>query len=359
MSRNQKTIMIGGALILIALFLVCGPLTGRFGGPASVGEPPSVAAGPPAGVGVLGAGAAGAIVGAGVGEGQLAAAGAGRGADGLEDETARCRRFENESDEEWRLRLEQIENEGGFDEDCARWAAGSGYAGLAGAAASGGLAATPVSAVSASNASNKAGAAVSDATRGASRAAAGVAGAGAGAGAAIAAGTASSGLGGGSGSSGSGAGIGAATTANLPLATIAGGSGGSGVVTTPVNGSRLAAAAAVSAANTFDTKLASVGAGPRSDGGLSGGGVGPGGPVVNRFAPPVAAPGGGGYNIASANPFGVGKGNALQPCDQPGSGCRNLRGIPANPPIIPGGRPTPPANPPIIPGGRPTPPSLN
>lgn len=49
MSRTSRnTLMIGGALILIALLLFCGPLSGRFGsGGQKVDDPPSVAAGPP------------------------------------------------------------------------------------------------------------------------------------------------------------------------------------------------------------------------------------------------------------------------------------------------------------------------
>jgi hypothetical protein len=45
---SKNALKIGGALILIALFLVCGPLRGRFGsGGKNVEEPPSVATGPP------------------------------------------------------------------------------------------------------------------------------------------------------------------------------------------------------------------------------------------------------------------------------------------------------------------------
>ncbi len=49
MSRTSRnTLMIGGALILIALLLFCGPLSGRFGsGGQKIDDPPSVAAGPP------------------------------------------------------------------------------------------------------------------------------------------------------------------------------------------------------------------------------------------------------------------------------------------------------------------------
>ena len=45
---SKNALKIGGALILIALFLVCGPLSGRFGsGGKNVEEAPSVAMGPP------------------------------------------------------------------------------------------------------------------------------------------------------------------------------------------------------------------------------------------------------------------------------------------------------------------------
>ena len=46
---SRNSLMIGGGLIVIALLLTCGPMRGLFGGapPATVTEPPSVAAGPP------------------------------------------------------------------------------------------------------------------------------------------------------------------------------------------------------------------------------------------------------------------------------------------------------------------------
>lgn len=48
MSPTQKnTLKIGGALIVIALLLVCGPLSDRWGGGSKVEEAPPVAAGPP------------------------------------------------------------------------------------------------------------------------------------------------------------------------------------------------------------------------------------------------------------------------------------------------------------------------
>lgn len=92
-SRN-RVLMIGGALILIALLLVCGPLTGRFG-ESTKQEPPSVAAGPPevdadvaadeAAEAAAALAAAGATAGAAVGESGIGDAGAGA-RDGLEGE---------------------------------------------------------------------------------------------------------------------------------------------------------------------------------------------------------------------------------------------------------------------------------
>jgi hypothetical protein len=68
---SKNALKIGGALILIALFLVCGPLKGRFGsGGKGVEEAPSVASGPPLDpveldtTGAVEAVAAGALVGA-------------------------------------------------------------------------------------------------------------------------------------------------------------------------------------------------------------------------------------------------------------------------------------------------------
>ncbi|HIF95081.1 MAG: hypothetical protein ABGX04_03445 [Myxococcales bacterium] len=67
---SRNTLMIGGALILISLLLVCGPLSGLLGsGGSSLEEAPSVAAGPPADhSGALGAAAVGALAGARLGE---------------------------------------------------------------------------------------------------------------------------------------------------------------------------------------------------------------------------------------------------------------------------------------------------
>lgn len=68
-------------------------------------------------------------------------------------------------------------------------------------------------------------------------------------------------------------------------------------------------------------------------------GPGPAGRVVERFAPPVAAP----IDPSTpAQPFTTARGSLLRPCDTPGSGCRNPSpstpgaGVP---PIGPGTRP--------------------
>lgn len=67
--------------------------------------------------------------------------------------------------------------------------------------------------------------------------------------------------------------------------------------------------------------------------------VGVAGPVVDRFAPPVAAP------IAPGSPgqpLAQTLGPVLRPCDTPGSGCRNPQ--PNSPQVV---------VPPIVPGTRP------
>jgi len=74
---------IGAALILIALLLVCGPISDRMGGRESARKAPSVAAGPPVAPpvdpsGAVEAVAAGALVGASVAETDAAASGDGK-----------------------------------------------------------------------------------------------------------------------------------------------------------------------------------------------------------------------------------------------------------------------------------------
>ena len=79
-----------------------------------------------------------------------------------------------------------------------------------------------------------------------------------------------------------------------------------------------AAAGAGVAASAFDDTMAS------SDG------LSAAGPVVDRFAPPVAAADGSPLALAAAaQPFGIDSGNLLQPCDSPGSGCQNLNDRPS------------------------------
>jgi hypothetical protein len=65
------------------------------------------------------------------------------------------------------------------------------------------------------------------------------------------------------------------------------------------------------------------------------------GPAVARFAPPVAAeaPAAIALNVADRL-MGLDVGGVRQPCDQPGSGCRNISlPPPVGPTIRPGGRP--------------------
>lgn len=78
---SRNSMKIGAALILIALLLVCGPISDRMGGRESVRETPSVAAGPPVvpvdPSGAIEAVAAGALVGASVAETDVAVPGDG------------------------------------------------------------------------------------------------------------------------------------------------------------------------------------------------------------------------------------------------------------------------------------------
>jgi len=67
--------------------------------------------------------------------------------------------------------------------------------------------------------------------------------------------------------------------------------------------------------------------------------VGAAGRVVERFAPPVAAPIEAGENV---KPFPLSRGALIRPCDTPGSGCRNPSPVQPGvvvPPIVPGTRP--------------------
>ncbi|MCB9722524.1 MAG: hypothetical protein H6748_00590 [Spirochaetaceae bacterium] len=256
--RTRNTLMIGGALIVVALLLVCGPLAGRFGGRQS--EPPSVAAGPPVdAAGAAAVAAAGALAGAEAANGGLAAV-----TEELEGDP--CDR----PDEEWesvQARLDAGCPPRGGDATAAAKADDEGEKAAAGLVA------------------------------------------GAGSGAGSQAGTAAL-----------AAGAAGATAAGATAAATAG-SGAAAV----------GAAAAPIASDRFDeamtTQLASIG--------------GAAGPVVDRFAPPVAAAGPSPLGLAaSARPLGTSAGDLRLACDNPGSGCRNVIATRLNPPAVPG-RPTP------------------
>jgi len=238
-SRN-RVLMIGGALILIALLLVCGPLEGRFGGEREgTSEPPAVAAGPPEhALDAVDAAAAGALAGAALGE----------NAGALTD--------------------------AGVAEATDRPVVAGAEAGAGGASAgSPGPAPAVVAGV-----------------------AAGAAGTGAAAEAADG--------GGGGGTPGSTTSPSASelppVSAGVPLAPVAG------------------AVAATTAASTFDEALS---ASPSQALG----------PAVDLFPPPVA--GAAPLALASASqPFGLDS-TLLRPCDDPGSGCRNIA-APAGPLVV-------------------------
>ncbi len=295
-SRN-RILMIGGALIVIALLLVCGPLGPQLGGDGSTtGEPPSVAAGPPQpvldeadedGVGV---------------------AGPGLETDGETGETASAARPQDgtEADETTALATapSAAAEETGEQEDPAM----PGAAGLAAgtAAASGAAAATAGAATAGSG-----GAAAPSAAAGAP----GPAG---------------------------------ATGAETPVAAGA----PAGAELPPVSAGVPSPPAAPEASEVFDRMLASNALGAASDGSEAG----PAGAVSRRFQPPVASGGPAALGIAAAQQFGFDS-SLLRPCDTPGSGCQNVIPAPGppNPPIRPGTRPVPPPNPPVQPGPRPTP----
>lgn len=88
----------------------------------------------------------------------------------------------------------------------------------------------------------------------------------------------------------------------------------------------------VSAGPAFDRAFAVSGPGHEA-------GAGPAGRVVERFAPPVAAP----IDSSTAyRPYSTSRGSLLRPCDTPGSGCRNPSPSTPQvevPPIGPGTRP--------------------
>ncbi|MBY0399034.1 hypothetical protein K2X89_01980 [Myxococcota bacterium] len=99
------------------------------------------------------------------------------------------------------------------------------------------------------------------------------------------------------------------------------------------------ARAAEPAGTAFDRAFRA--GGPSSEAGA----IGIAGPVVTRFAPPVAAP----IDPASATlPLALTRSPLLRPCDVPGSGCRNAQAAPPPvvvPPIGPGTRPPHSPNP--------------
>ncbi len=108
---------------------------------------------------------------------------------------------------------------------------------------------------------------------------------------------------------------------------------GAAAGTTPaVSGGPAANAATVSAGPLFDRAFAVNGPGREA-------GAGPAGRVVERFAPPVAAPL---DSSTIARPYSAARGPLLRPCDTPGSGCRNPSASTPQagvPPIGPGTRP--------------------
>lgn len=129
----------------------------------------------------------------------------------------------------------------------------------------------------------------------------------------------------------------------LLIATAAWAEGAADDAGTPsaVSGSpAVSAEPSVSPGPAFDRAFAVNGPGREA-------GAGPAGRVVERFAPPVAAP----IDPSTmTRPFSSARGPLLRPCDTPGSGCRNPSpstpqvGVP---PIGPGTRP--PIVPPITP----------
>jgi hypothetical protein len=73
------------------------------------------------------------------------------------------------------------------------------------------------------------------------------------------------------------------------------------------------------------------------------------GRAADRFAPPVASPGGSPLALVK-QPFSVAAGSMIRPCDTPGSGCTNLVS-PVAPPPVGGG--VPPIGPGVRPGSQP------
>lgn len=233
---SRNTLMIGGALILVALLLVCGPLSDRLGrGGKPVGEPPSVAAGPPLDevdtAVALESVAAADLAAASIAETDLAVT------DDVKvvDDSVVVADAGMEDRDEGRLTTVGL----AAGAVAAGAAAGVGSAGHSGTG-DGGAVLPSVSA-------------------------------------------------------------GVPTEATMELAA----------------GEIFSVPAAVVASEVFDDSWISVM--ESSDG------PGPAGRVVERFAPPVAAPGGSPLVLAAAaQPFGIDRGRLRLPCDSPGSGCQNL-----------------------------------
>ncbi len=306
---SRNTLMIGGALIAIALLLVCGPLSDRFGSRGSDRqEPPAVAAGPPPdAAGVVGAAAVGALAGATVGEVDVEALVAAGNGDP-------CRPvIEGESDADRASRLR--------DHDCLAPAAPEvpEVARVDAGAAEAGGHTGPGDASSTSIGEMAADAAVATT-------------------AALAAATSTGTSAGSSGASAVGAGIAAASTEGIgstSLPAVSAGlrsAGDAAALSSGVGpgGAGAVAATPALAAAAFDDAFASAG--------TSGSGIRPAGPVVWRFPPPVAALGASPSVLAAAQPFIDSNRPVVLPCDSPGSGCANIR-PPSNPPFVPGRRP--------------------
>ena len=296
---SRNTLMIGGALILIALMLVCGPLSGRLGGGGpNVEQAPAVAAGPPADDesvdsnqgDALKVAALGALAGASLGE--VAADGAAGTAGKHHDPCA---------------------HEDGMDDDARETDC-------------------PPVANTANTANTDVGSAFVPTVIGAA-----VAGAGVAMGTEIA-----DGIGG--GSMASTAPSTTPSTTPLDVKRIAP-PVSAGPPSIPIAGPGIADVIGMVAVSTLGSQAA---AGQFDDAivDASKSGVGPAGKVVNRFAPPVAAPPDSSIQVASNLTPRI----VILPCDQPGSGCRNV--FQPQPIVMP--PPPPPAggNPPIVPGGR-------
>ena len=146
---------------------------------------------------------------------------------------------------------------------------------------------------------------------------------------------------------GSGAGSAAATATGANAAgaasapSVSGTGSGTKRVAPPVSAGppSVPVAAAVAAVPAIDTSRDAENAAVAFD--ESFGDLSVAGPVVDRFAPPVAAvmPSALALNVASRN-VGLPAGSIRQPCDSPGAGCQNTP-IPPGPIVIPGppGRP--------------------